>query len=361
MEYEIKANKYSMRCIARSLIVLVSMWLLNELNVFIIDKYLLRYATFTLVLMWGSALFILHINGVEKKWFKYFALAVEAIGVSIVYIFISYHVILVLPLPFLMAANYQEKRVTMFTYIVSIVSICISILLNYQYGLCDMNMVLFTSGALWNYGGRIEANVGEFDAARVANILLFFAFPRCLILTLYAGMASTIAKSGKELHIHREAAEKASKTDKMTGLKNKNEYLRVIKEEYVNKEHIGVIFVDINNLKTVNDKYGHEKGDELINKVAKSIKYIEDEGVVGYRIGGDEFVILLDNASNARLMLLTEQWKKILNMLNENDAELPCSAAYGYAYGSGKNLDDIIDEADKNMYECKRKMKEIMY
>ena len=359
MEYEKKANEYSLRYIVRSMFVLFFMWILNELNIFIVDKELLRYAAAITIPFWMIVVMLVEICGTHKKWAKYVILAAEVIGVAIIYIFISYHVILVIPLPFLMAANYQLRRVTVFTYVVSVICICIAVILNYQYGLCDMNMVIFSNSVVWDYGNKIVQEVEPLSLNNATKILLYFAFPRCLILTLYAKIASNIAKSGKELHIYNQKAKKESKTDAMTGLCNKNEYLRVIKEEFPHKDNVGVIFIDVNNLKMVNDKFGHEKGDELIKKAAKSIKYIQDDELKGYRTGGDEFVILVENATTAKLVLLTEQWKKILDMLNETDTDkvIHCSAAYGYSCGNGSDINNIIDEADKNMYECKKMMK----
>ena len=357
MEYEKRANECGIKYILISMLTIFIMWILNELNIFILDKYLLRNAAIISISFWLLVLILIKICGTDKRWVKYVILAAEVIGVSIIYVFVSFHVLLAVPLTFLMAANYQLRRVTIYTYVVSVIAICVSSVLNYEYGLCDTNMLMSSVSCIKDYSDTIVQQVEPLSLDRIGKILLYFAFPRCFLLSLYARIASDIALSGKNLHIYNQKAIKQSKTDVMTGLFNKNEYLRVIKSEFSDKDNVGVIFIDVNNLKKVNDELGQAKGAELIKKVAKSIKYIQDDELKGYRTGGDEFVILVENATLAKLVLLTEQWKKILNMLNETDTELYCTAAYGYACGEGSDINNIIDEADKNMYECKKQMK----
>ena len=75
----------------------------------------------------------------------------------------------------------------------------------------------------------------------------------------------------------------------------KNYYLQAIKEEYSSMKHIGVIYFDLNNLKEINDTYGHDVGDIIIIKLAKSISYLLDEGIRAYRIGGDEFIVIIED------------------------------------------------------------------
>lgn len=85
----------------------------------------------------------------------------------------------------------------------------------------------------------------------------------------------------------------ASYVDLLTGLKNRNQYIKCL-EAYNGRtvESIGIIYVDINGLKAVNDRYGHKAGDALIVRTAQILR--EHMGEQVFRIGGDEFVVLCE-------------------------------------------------------------------
>lgn len=114
-----------------------------------------------------------------------------------------------------------------------------------------------------------------------------------------------------------------------------------------------MIYWDINYLKTLNDTVGHEAGDQLILTVAESIRNVCNEVDSAYRIGGDEFVMIMRGADEKVVAKKIRDWKQILKALKGN-SEYEISVSVGYAYGEGKDLDAIIHEADQRMYENKR-------
>lgn len=132
-------------------------------------------------------------------------------------------------------------------------------------------------------------------------------------------------------------------TDSLTGLKNKSCFDRLIKEKYVKCDCVGVIFWDINQLKSENDRLGHLAGDLLIQKMADSLIAISDESCEVFRYGGDEFLLISDNASEVQLKALCGKWCGSTDI----------SASFGYAYGSGSEIYDIIYRADSKMYQSK--------
>ena len=106
--------------------------------------------------MYSIVLVALRFIGLEKSWVKYIILTTQVLGVGLLYVFLSYHAVLWLALPFLMAATYPNKRVILYTYIVTVITILITSLVNYQYGLSDMNIVTFATGSLSKYGDEIR-------------------------------------------------------------------------------------------------------------------------------------------------------------------------------------------------------------
>lgn len=143
-------------------------------------------------------------------------------------------------------------------------------------------------------------------------------------------------------------------TDPLTGINNRNAF--VTKLSSSNVENSSILSFDVNNLKYYNDNFGHDKGDELLTSMANTLKKVFDNNV--YRMGGDEFIVLLDIIEKDKIENLIEKFEEeVKNFNNENKIVL--QSAYGYAtYEDGKTYDDLIKEADKKMYICKKKQKE---
>ena len=156
----------------------------------------------------------------------------------------------------------------------------------------------------------------------------------------------------------REKIVYESEHDKLTGLYNKGKYMALKNAVFGKPESIAIFNFDVNNLKHINDNYGHEYGDALIIKAAKSIDAVTSENVYGFRMGGDEYVMVAVNVSPEEVRQIQSGWKAALDRLNEEDKELFCSMACGVAYGSGDyDYDELYEHADKLMYENKKALK----
>jgi diguanylate cyclase (GGDEF)-like protein len=119
-----------------------------------------------------------------------------------------------------------------------------------------------------------------------------------------------------------------------------------------------VSFIDANDLKVVNDNYGHLAGDNLLKNIGKIIQDTARQNDIIFRYGGDEFILIFYNAD---LKAADRIWLRIMSKLEEfnNHSGLPyqLSVSYGlseYDYRVNQSIDELIREADKNMYEYKR-------
>jgi diguanylate cyclase (GGDEF)-like protein len=126
-----------------------------------------------------------------------------------------------------------------------------------------------------------------------------------------------------------------------------------------NVESFGVFVADINNLKITNDKYGHEIGNKLIIKVARVICDVFKRSPV-YRIGGDEFAVLLRGADLENFEQLVNEMDLKINdsTIEVDEGTIEVSVARGMAiYDPDHDVcfEDIFERADKKMYENKRK------
>lgn len=149
-----------------------------------------------------------------------------------------------------------------------------------------------------------------------------------------------------------------SNHDSMTQLYNKRHYQEAIKE-LENREDVGVIYLDIDNLKKMNDTFGHEKGDEVIKKAAHFIRKYTQPGFSSCRIGGDEFVMLVCGCSKDTLDTLVKIMREDrAGDLSDTNAEFYCRLAIGGAFRkSGEALVETVKRADDEMYKNKHSVR----
>lgn len=144
--------------------------------------------------------------------------------------------------------------------------------------------------------------------------------------------------------------------DGLTGVHNRRYFQEQInKMERLQKDNLSVIVADINNLKYINDSFGHSKGDEYIKKAAEILSSELRKNDIIARIGGDEFAILLPESSSQDCRKIIRRFKKKIAKQNHQYF----SIAFGFA-SDRSNFDDLelmISKADKKMYNSKKKMK----
>ena len=98
---------------------------------------------------------------------------------------------------------------------------------------------------------------------------------------------------GREVEWHRTAARR----DSLTGLRNHRSFLEDTQDAVARESLQSLLLIDLNGLKTVNDLQGHKAGDELLAKLADALRAATPEGAAAYRIGGDEFAILVERSA----------------------------------------------------------------
>lgn len=126
-------------------------------------------------------------------------------------------------------------------------------------------------------------------------------------------------------------------------------------------EEVFLLFMDIDGLKQVNDEFGHEAGDELIRGMAEIIKQCLTESQIAMRYGGDEFVIFGSVQGESMIDSLIDDIRTAMARRNRRkgmEHELRASiGASKYRAHEILNLDELIEQADKRMYEEKRRKK----
>ena len=149
--------------------------------------------------------------------------------------------------------------------------------------------------------------------------------------------------------------------DGLTGLYNKGKFMELKRSLFQHQETIAVFNMDVNNLKSMNDTRGHEMGDRLIEKAAKSLKAIEARNVMPFRVGGDEFIVVAIHVTREDAENIRKRWENALAELNRQEDSTPCIIACGFAFGEeGYNLEEVLALADQRMYEDKTAKKAAM-
>ena len=147
----------------------------------------------------------------------------------------------------------------------------------------------------------------------------------------------------------------------ITGVHNKKSLEKKIQEldDRPDTFDTGVMMFDLNNLKYVNDTFGHEKGDEFIQAFTYCLTRILNENSFLARYGGDEFVLIQENTDQNALQQMTHQLDDLVKEYNSHSS-LPLSYAVGCEL-SYKNhyfmMEDLINTADKKMYQDKARKK----
>ncbi len=167
----------------------------------------------------------------------------------------------------------------------------------------------------------------------------------------------SVIKLYAENGIMREKLIYDTEHDHLTGLYNKGKYLAMAEKDYPSKTSIAVFNFDVNDLKKINDSMGHEAGDKLIIKAADSIRKVSDKNIRGYRMGGDEFLMVACDISEPEVDELKAKWELELAKLNQSNDEIKCVMAVGVSFGTGKDFDDLCKRADELMYEDKKQKK----
>ena len=169
----------------------------------------------------------------------------------------------------------------------------------------------------------------------------------------------------EHLKEHEKLQHHLAYRDSLTGLRNTNSYWAWITDfdkEIETKDMVfGVMVFDINYLKETNDRYGHDVGNKLIVRAAHLISNIFKRSPV-FRIGGDEFLVILQNRDLDELPQLLEMFDAECSneLVVAEKEEIPVSIAKGFArYDSEKdqNFIDVFNKADDAMYENKREIK----
>jgi len=149
-----------------------------------------------------------------------------------------------------------------------------------------------------------------------------------------------------------------SEKDPLTGIYNRRyvelAFTAIKTRLEQNGQRCSVLLLDVNDFKLVNDQMGHKMGDEYLLLIANQLKESVKKSDIVARWGGDEFLILSpDVQSKEELDKMLERIHQNLKQLSFNNIKISVSIGSARYPKHGKNLDDLLKVADKNMYQLK--------
>lgn len=149
--------------------------------------------------------------------------------------------------------------------------------------------------------------------------------------------------------------------DALTGLYNRSGYGEKANKYFQEKDRkVYLIYLDLDNLKYINDNYGHAAGDKAILGAAEVIRKVFCNDEVRVRMGGDEFLVIGRFQSEADIIAKEKQVEQcLIDYSKDNNLPYILQASMGYAWNEGRyeNLEFLVQTADSEMYRMKQKRK----
>lgn len=198
----------------------------------------------------------------------------------------------------------------------------------------------------------------EFDAEHQYDTYFFLRFIAPIIILMFT-LISVIFAVVCFRRISNPSFQDLSNTDQLTQLKNQNAFeidLKNIIGTNSGKGY-GIIVVDLNKLKQTNDTLGHQKGDQYLQMAGTCIEKVGGNDVVRYRTGGDEFALIIEDATEEKLKTYETQLKDQTKAWHPNEWNIEIGLSLGGAIfdpTKDQNLRNTYHRADEAMYENKK-------
>ena len=207
------------------------------------------------------------------------------------------------------------------------------------------------AGGLWEM--KIAPSIGWTNPVEVASSVAI-----ALLFSALAGFAATAYMSMKA---NAKELEIMSYRDSLTNLYNPRSYHEHMDELHKKQLPYGLIFMDLNDFKTVNDTMGHDVGDSLLNIVAKRLQNSIREKDRAFRIGGDEFVVVIHGTHDAKFYegVIERMRNNVARQVTIGEHKLNVSISAGFARcpEDGATFEDVVKVADDLMYKDKKAIK----
>ncbi|MBR6637737.1 MAG: diguanylate cyclase [Lachnospiraceae bacterium] len=356
---EINSNKHILKGFIWFLSALGLVWLLTITGFFDVNKYLVTIAFFATLIMFIPPLCIFFKGDLSNPKLKYYFLSLICVVSAVIISVLTVHAVLLYVIPLLYAIQYRKSRIIWFVYLINTFTMLISSIIGFYYGICDLNILLESQHVrAWYLELLADGSFKiPFNEKPLFIIVVFEVFPRSIILFVFSIMMHYTVSSSNRDAFKIAQLTYLKETDTRTKAFNKNKYEEMLAEYYPKIDRVAVMFWDMNDLKRINDLHGHATGDKAIDKLCRILHDYASPRCRIYRIGGDEFVMIIDNPKLNEAENIIATAKEKIELANKHE-QIKLSSAVGLAYGRGDSIDGVIAKADARMYKDKKKCKE---
>ena len=188
------ANTYVMKCFSVSMIIYFVVFLMNMLDIFIVDQKLMVLGFVPSVLVYLFVYMLTKRISLSDHRTKYFIMFNIILVFTLVGVTITYHVVFVALLPIIYATLYTSKRIMWYVYGLTVLSTVVVVYGGYYIGLCDANMALLTTTTLPHYLADGQFTLTTVNANPAVTLMLYFVLPRCLIHIAFIVVCNNIFK-----------------------------------------------------------------------------------------------------------------------------------------------------------------------
>lgn len=362
---EIKPNRFAAKALIVGIVALAMCLFLNEIGVFLIsDKAMMRASCGIAAFFCAAPQFFVYNDKIAGKyWFKYIMLLCVLALTFIMELSMFIFTAPLCLLPLLLAAQYNSKKFSILAIVGTILIILISVPVGCIAGFWQPDFFSFLLKYSLGFEGDYDEAAALKDTVSVSTwrivwrLTLYISLPWLLCTMLSSTIIQLMTKRGSENVKNQLEIRRLSRIDTLTGLYNTNIYRSLLKQD-LGEGTVGVLFFDVDGLKSVNDKYGHEFGDVLLKSCAESLFPLFDDKCYGFRVGGDEFVVLIDTSDPAEVNRKREQWENDSHKLDfgsgPNGERIEYHMSVGSSFGDRTDIERRVAEADMEMYERKR-------
>lgn len=198
--------------------------------------------------------------------------------------------------------------------------------------------------------------VRSLDIAASFLIVFLISFALVsLIVKEYNKNIDSLEKAQLELKVINDKLTIISEIDELTKLYNRRHVLNELSENLISSKYqIGVIMIDIDHFKKINDTYGHGTGDMVLKTISETLKDNVRSGDVVGRIGGEEFLIVMPEITQSALIAKAEQLRECVASLDWEDDKFHLTISGGaYLVSHKDTLDEILEQVDLRLYRSK--------
>jgi len=201
----------------------------------------------------------------------------------------------------------------------------------------------------------------DFLLPTLANISIYALAIFVATASSFAALMLTSTRLELELKMTQDELELLANTDPLTGLYNRRYFKEVAQQEFVRarrfNQSFGILFADLDHFKSINDTYGHDRGDAVLAHIAHIIKRQVRQVDVVARLGGEEFIVLLIQSNEQSIPDVARRVREAIekNIVEMDGDNIQCTVSIGISSLSSEDnsIEDIIKRADSAMYVAK--------